>query len=231
MDEILQIIAILVILGASAASSLAKKFNQDQNDKLDEPPVEPPVPAPKRPLRPAPRPQSQETKPMASTDGHSLEGRSLEGRSLETRPQRMRKPIQKRRPIQERPKPQPQPDEVLVETLPQAEKEKDLVTEIFKAFMETEEPEIVMEPEPPKPKKAPKPQPKKESVKKKPVEKPALSPMELARLTSPTKSHHRLFTQLAKQAEVNPLRVAVVLSEVLRRPRSLPPIPRWSERQ
>ncbi|MDP8246409.1 MAG: hypothetical protein P9L94_20160 [Candidatus Hinthialibacter antarcticus] len=231
MDDIIQLIAIIVIIGVSAASSLVKNFNKDEDNDIDTMPVEPPKPVPSRPepQRTPPRPQPQRSKPMASTDGRSLEGRSLEGRSLETQPQRRRKPIQPRRP---QPAPRqrqaPQLEEVYVEPLPQKEEKKDLMTEIFKAFMEVEEPEIVMEPAPPKPKRAPKPQKRKAETK--PAKKPPMTPARLAEITTPTHAHHPMFSQLAKQAEANPLRVAVVLSEILKRPRSLPPLMRWSDR-
>ena len=239
MDDIIQLVAIIVIIGISAASSLVKNFNKNQDDEeQDNFPIEPPMPPPQRPTQ-RPKP----VKPMASTDGRSLEGRSLEGRSLETRPQRRRKPIQRSRPQTGRPqtgRPQPAPrqrqapqmEDVYVEPLPQKEEKKDLVTEIFKAFMETEEPEIVMEPAPPEPKLAPKPKPKPSRTKSEPksVKQKPMTPVQLAHLTTPTQAHHPLFSQLAKQAEANPLRVAVVLSEILKRPRSLPPMPRWSDR-
>lgn len=230
MDDIIQLIAIIVIIGASAASSIVKNLNKNQDDEIDTMPIEPPKPVPSRPKpqRPPARPP-QRTKPIATTDGHSLEGQSLE-----TRPQRRRQPIQRRKPQpaaaqQQRTQQAPMPDDAYVEPLPKSNEKKDLVTEIFKAFMEADEPEIVMEPAPPKPK------PKVKFVQKPKREKTSsqkqMTPARLAELATPTQSHHPLFSQLAKQAEANPLRVAVVLSEILQRPRCLPPLARWSDRR
>lgn len=224
MEDFVQLLAIVIILGASAVSSLFKNRNQGSDDEVDEIDENETMdqPEPQRRQRP-----SAPMRPMmADSIGDDDDSRAS---TYETAPQRKRKPIQRRRrPADESARNYGDSEGPVIrrEPIETPPEQKDTITEIFKTLFEAEDPEIVVEEERPKPKPRPKPAPISAPEPPKSQRKPAPMVVEI-----PEPSQHPFFVRMTEQAAADPLKVAVILSEVMKRPRRAMPTGRFLDRR
>ncbi|MBI1387094.1 MAG: hypothetical protein GC154_01425 [bacterium] len=254
MEDFIQAIAVLLILGLSALSSMSKeKKKREQMSKgLDSENWSPPERVPARPPKPKPAQMSQPPAPPKQRfPGHSLEGESLEGRSYDERvAERRRKKLQRRQPAQTEytheqdasPQHEMKPFlEKRSEPLSPPDGKRDVMTEIFKTLLDADDPELVYE-EPPRPPKKPvkitPPKAKKKTAPRQEPPKKSAPRIETPRPLAPAMTaapgagaRHPFFVKLARDAEQNPLKTAIIMSEVLRRPRQVPALPRLLERR
>lgn len=197
MGELAIVIVYIIIAGIVAMNRMAnqagKKAKEEENDPFEPMPMEP---REKRHEPPRPKPMQTST----------VETQSRR-KTLKKRPQSMPAP-----PVETR-KPRPEP------VAPPPPKEEDPyqpLREVMKELFGAEDPVIVEEPPKPRPKKKHKPKPKPPASKieeRTPKPQPAMT----------AKSHQPrgYFAQLAKEAEENPFRAAIIYSEVLGKPKGL----------
>ncbi len=191
MDDFIQVIVILIFVLAGGLQALSKNFRESQKKKGETEKPEAP-PVQNRGQMP---PMRDRTAPMRKPP--------FQQPKTQTSP-----PLQRTEYTHE-----PEPQGEISEPLPQQQEESPL-TRMLKEFLDVPEPEIVTPvPEPPKKKKIK----KKKTQAKKPTPATLALPVEMP---VPRPAPTRL-AAIVKNAEREPLRTGIILSEILSPPRAL----------
>lgn len=204
MDDLIQIIAILVILALSGLGSLSKKTREGTDKSDSEIDTSTPVYPTSRP--PAPPMSEQQRK-------------NTYERQRPEQPDRRSKPEYQPIPARQ--------EQTTTETLPRTSQEPPWA-KMLKELLDIKEPEIVTPP--PKPKKLKRKAEKAALLQ--PESKPLPQPVVVKTSVEPVRPKRALppvLRQIIKRADREPLRSAVLLSEILNRPRAVNPDP-WDTR-
>ncbi|MDX9752639.1 MAG: hypothetical protein RBU29_01680 [bacterium] len=117
--------------------------------------------------------------------------------------------------------PEPAPSPAPMDAEPEMPK-RETLSDIFRELFEVELPKpVLMEPEEVKPKPRPRKPPKKSAQPPQPATPPRLEPVRLAHVETVAKPRRSVLEYYAKQAQTDPLRSAIILSEIIGPPVSL----------